>query len=57
MFRKQQKVLIRPELDDRELHRAISAIQPAQQMQGLGTERSGASWAPVAAILRDTGRD
>ncbi|MFF2851026.1 hypothetical protein ACFVT5_32520 [Streptomyces sp. NPDC058001] len=57
MARRRATVLIRPELDDRELHRALREIRPTHQLHGLGADRTGIAWRPVAELLRVTGAD
>ncbi|MER5184252.1 hypothetical protein ABT009_38975 [Streptomyces sp. NPDC002896] len=50
-------LLIRPELDDRKLHRTLAEVRPEQQLHGLGAGRTRPVWGPVAELLRATGRD
>jgi len=57
MLRRRPSLLIRPALDDKTLHATLSELRPAQQLHGLGAGRTRPVWAPVAALLGDTGRD
>jgi len=57
MFRRRPSLLIRPELNDQALHLTLTEVRPAQQLHGLGAGRTRPVWEPVAALLRDTGRD
>ncbi|WP_128376235.1 hypothetical protein [Streptomyces cavernae] len=57
MLRRRPSLLIRPELDDRDLHVTLTDLRPAQQLHGLGAGRTRPPWEPVAELLRTTGRD
>ncbi|MET7717479.1 hypothetical protein [Streptomyces sp. NPDC005407] len=52
-----RQVRISPELDDRDLRRVLAEIRPSHQLHGLGADRTGAAWQPVADLLRATGHD
>lgn len=57
MLRRRRQVLISPELDDRELRRALAEIRPSHQLHGLGADTTRPAWQPVADLLRATGQD
>ncbi|MBL1102390.1 hypothetical protein [Streptomyces coffeae] len=52
-----RKVRISPELDDRDLRRALAEIRPSHQLHGLGADRTHAAWQPIADLPRATGSD
>jgi hypothetical protein len=57
MFRRRTALLVHPALDDDALHATLTELRPAPHLHGLGAGSSRPLWAPVADLLRDTGRD
>ncbi|MER6122055.1 hypothetical protein ABT173_05040 [Streptomyces sp. NPDC001795] len=57
MLRRRTPSVTGPELDDRQLSRTLKELRPSQQLHGLGAGSSRPLWAPVAELLRATGRD